>query len=175
MKDEADAKRMFFEYACNSFFMSHDGVYEEFKRYGISEAQEKEWRREYIVQWIGRLEVDDLTPVNRLHDAWASEALPALIEMASKGDSYAKLWYANAIWHLANGSDCSMILRWKARKAAIDLWQLLQAECIELTQAHKEHIRQYLWAFHASIPEEYVRIYASRQLKSAQSQQQKRS
>ena len=48
MKDEADAKRMFFDYACNSFFMSHDGVYEEYKRYGISEAQEKERCREYI-------------------------------------------------------------------------------------------------------------------------------
>jgi hypothetical protein len=168
--DEADAKRMFFDYACNTFFMLHDGDYEEYKEYGISEAQEKGWRREYIALWVSRLEVDDLTPVDRLRNAWASEALPALIKMADKGDGYAKLWYANAVWHLADGSNCDMALRQEARKAAVGLWQSLQAGYIELTQAHKEHVRQYLWAFHASTPEEYVRIYASRQLKSAQKQ-----
>ena len=98
MKDEVDVRRIFFDYACNGFFMAHDGVYEEYKRYGISEAQEKEWRREYVALWVSRLEIDDLMPVDRLRDAWAGEALPALMEMADRGDSYAKLWYANAIW-----------------------------------------------------------------------------
>jgi hypothetical protein len=168
MKAEADAKQIFFYYACNTFFMAHDGAYEEYKRYGISEAQEKEWRREYIALWISRLEVDDLTPVDHFSNAWASEALPVLMEMGDKGDSYAKLWYANAIWHLADGSNCDMTLRWKARNVATDLWQSLQTERIVLTQGHKEHIRPFLWAVHASTPEEYVRFYASRQLKSAQ-------
>lgn len=171
MKDEAEAKKMYFDYACNIFFMLHDGDYEEYKEYGINEAQEKEWRHEYIALWVSRLEVDDLTPVDRLSNAWASEALPAIMEMADQGDSYAKLWYANAIWHLADGSNCDTISRWKARKAAIDLWQSLQTECIVLTQRHNNHIRPYLWAFHASAPEEYVRSYARQQLKSAPKQQ----
>ena len=169
--EEADAKRMYFEYACHTFFMANDGVYDEYKKFGISEVQEKEWRREYIELWVSRLEVDDLTPVDRLRGAWAGEALPPLIELADRGDSYAKLWYANAIWQLANGTNIDMTLRWQARKVAVDLWQSLQTERIELTKSHEEHVRQCQGAFHASTPEEYVRIYASRQLKSAQSQQ----
>jgi ribosome biogenesis protein Tsr3 len=45
------AKKMFFDYACHTFFMQNDGVLEEYKKFGISESQETEWRREYISFW----------------------------------------------------------------------------------------------------------------------------
>ncbi|CAG0934793.1 hypothetical protein TFLX_03669 [Thermoflexales bacterium] len=157
---------MFFDYACNTFFMSHDGVYEDYKCYDISDAQEKEWRREYIALWISRLGVDDLTHVDRLCDAWADEALPALMEMAAKGDSYAKLWYANAIWQLADGSSCDMLVRWKARRVANALWQSLLTEDIELTESHKVHIASLLPALQSSAPDEYIQRYARQRLES---------
>jgi hypothetical protein len=168
MKDEeADAKHMYFEYACRTFFMANDGVYDEYMKFGISEAQEKEWRREYIALWVSRLEIDDLTPVDQLRNAWAGEALPALIEMADKGDSYSKLWYATAIWQLANGTNIDMTLRWRARKVAVDLWQSLQTDRVELTEGHRAHIASYLPAIQASTPEEYIRRYARQKLESS--------
>ena len=56
----------------------------------------------------------ELIAVDKLSNAWAVEAIPALIEMADKGDSYAKLWYANALWRLAGGaSGISVTMRKK--------------------------------------------------------------
>ncbi len=95
-QSEEPAKKMFFDYACNTFFMAHDGVLEGYKLFGISEAQEAEWRREYIAFWTSQLSTDDLTAVDQLRNAWAGEALPDLIRVADTGDGYAKLWYANA-------------------------------------------------------------------------------
>ncbi len=93
------AKNIFFDHACNRFFMDRNGVSQDYDRYGATKTQEAEWRQEYISMWVSRLSVDDLTAVRRLEDAWATEALPDLIRMADTGDSY-----ANAIWEIANGT-----------------------------------------------------------------------
>ena len=113
------------------------GLGEEYKKYGISENQEQEWYREYIEFWVNQLSVDDLTPVNRLSDAWAGEALPDLIKMADQGDSYAKLWYANAIWDIAKGVSVSGSLRRQARNTSINLWQSIVQGSIEVSENHK--------------------------------------
>ncbi len=158
---------MFFEFACNTFFMAQDGVLEQYKKFGVSKAREEEWRREYISFWVGQLSTDDLKAVDRLRDAGASEALPSLIRMARKGDSYSKLWYGNAIWALANGASLSGSMREEAINAAIAVWQLLVEQAIELSDNHKAQVLPHLRSLDASTPEEYVLNYAKRQLTAA--------
>jgi len=167
---KAKAKRMFFDYACRTFFMHNDGVLEEYRKFGITESEEKEWRQEYIAFWLSQLDVDGLTAVNRLCDADAGEALPDLIKMAGKGDSYAKLWYANAIWHIASRAsifDASMLVQNQAIQTAIDLWQSLVQGPIELSDNHTAEISPNMKHLGASMPEEYVLNYAKRMLNEA--------
>lgn len=160
--DRERAKKLFIDYACNHFYMDRDGAGIEYDKYGISEAEEKKWRREYISFWVNQLSTDDLTAVDKLSDAKATEALPALIEMADKGDSYAKLRYANAIWCITTSG---AYVRPKAEKAAIDLWQSLVQGAIEISENHKTDIsRSSMKNLEASTPEEYVLDYAVRQL-----------
>jgi hypothetical protein len=161
------AKKIFFDYACNTFYMAHDGELEEYKKIGVSAAQEAEWRREYISFWVSQLSIDDLTAVNRLGETWAGEALPDLIKMAGQGDGYAKLWYANAIWKLANGASISATMRDQAIKTAINLWQSLVQRPIELSDNHKAEISPNMKPLDASTPEEYVLNYAKRKLAEA--------
>lgn len=161
------AKKIFFDYACRHFHIDRDGLGEEYKRFGISKAQEKEWRREYIDFWVSQLSIDDMTPVNRLSDAWATEALPDLIKMADKGDSYAKLWYAIAIWKLAEAIRISVPLQEQARKTAINLWQSIVQGPIELSNNHKTTIIRSMKSLDTSTPEEYVLNYANRRLVAA--------
>jgi hypothetical protein len=165
---EQQAKEMYFEYACNAFYMDHDGVYQQYKSFGISEAQEAAWRREYIVFWIDRLSTDDLTAVNKLRDAWASEALPELIKIADTGDDYAALWYANAIWRLACGTTISTAMQGLAIQTATRLWQSLTQRPIKISASHQALIAPYMWALKASTPQEYVRNYARGQLAEAE-------
>jgi hypothetical protein len=170
--DKEKAKGMFFEYACNTFFMNNDGVLNDYLRFGISPAQENEWRQEYISFWVNQLSVDDLTAVDKLRDAEAGESLPSLMAMAREGDGYAKLWYANAIWQLANRANISKELRIQACQVAINLWQDLVEQKFDITEDHKGKIFPYLRALDASTPEEYVINYARHRLREAVSKQQ---
>jgi hypothetical protein len=125
-EDKTQAKALFFQYACRSFFMAHDGVWDQYKAFGVSEEEEQAWRREAIAYWLDRLSVEELTAVNRLQDAGAGEALPRLIELSSTGGDFARLWYANAIWQIANsGESVSAQMRGQARQVAVDLWKSL--------------------------------------------------
>jgi hypothetical protein len=128
------AKKIFFDYACNHFYMEHDGVDKEYERFAISADEEKAWRQEYISFWVSQLSVDDLTAARQLRYAWATEALSALIEIADKGDSYAKLRYADVLWDLGNSYD---IIGQRAIETAINLWQSLVQQPIELSENHK--------------------------------------
>jgi hypothetical protein len=98
-----NAKKIFFDFACSYYYMQHDGVYEEYEKYNISEEQEKDWRKEYIDLWISKLSVDDTLPLRRLTDANAQEVIPALADMSNNGDSYTKYWCAKAILDFATG------------------------------------------------------------------------
>jgi hypothetical protein len=164
---EQQAREMFFEYACNTFYMAHDGVFQEYRSFRISQAQEAAWRREFVLFWIDRLSTDDLTAVNKLRDAWAGEALPDLIKIADTGDDYTKLWFANAIWHLANGANISTATRQQATQTAVRLWQSLAQRPIRISASHHTLIVPYMWALKASTPEEYVQNYAREQLAEA--------
>lgn len=162
--DKEKAKKIFFDYACNHFYMERDGVGKEYENFGVSEAEEKEWRREYISFWVSQLSIDDLTAVDKLYYAWAVEAVPALIKMADKGDSYAKLWYANALWHISDSSRISVTMREDARRTAINLWQTIVQQPVELSENHRAKIISYK---SSSSPEKYVLNYAKSNLENA--------
>jgi hypothetical protein len=188
MNNDLDrAKEIYFYYACNHFLLDRDVDHKEYTKYNIDRTLEAVWRREYILLWKSRLSIDDFTALNRLRDAWADEALPELIEIAPKGDSFAKLWYANAIWQLTRNSHISTVLRYKGKKIAIRLWQSLTFQNIQLTEKHREEIEGTLTkmiqidqsyqlarsnAGHlpkatlvwANTPEEYILKYAKKQL-----------
>lgn len=161
------AKQMFLEYACNIFFMAHDGVYEEYKSFGISQEQETDWRREFVSFWVERLSTDDFTAVNQLSNARAFEALPELMQVADTGDDYARLWYANAIYQLASGVSVASAMQAQATDMALGLWQTLTQRPIEISDAHKVQILPNMKWLEASTPEEYVRNYARRNLENA--------
>jgi hypothetical protein len=89
------AKKIFFDYRCNEFYMAREG--ENFPQYHISEELKAEWRNEFITTWKNQLSTDDLTALQKLHDAEAFEAVPDLIALIDKGDSYAKLELVRAL------------------------------------------------------------------------------
>lgn len=137
-ESKTQAKALFFQYACNGFFMAHDGVWDQYQAFGISEEEEQVWRREYIAYWVERLSVEEFTAVDKLRDAGAGEALPRLIELSNTGGDFARLWYANAIWHLANsGEGVSAKMRGQARQVAVELWKSLLPESPEGSLRHQ--------------------------------------
>jgi hypothetical protein len=167
-KDDLEkAKKLFFDYSCNQYFMIHDGVYEEFKRYGIRLEQEIAWRKEFISYWENRLSVDDLHPLDQLEHTNAVESIPSILTLADKGDGYAKLWYANALWKLCSLEKAPVELQKQGKQKSTELWQELSKQDIgEISENHKKKIMPFLFAMGASTPEEYVRTYAKKQLES---------
>lgn len=136
------AKEIFFNYACNHFFLDREVDADEYKKYDISNEQEKIWTREYISYWISKLSADDFQAVNNLSATYAGEALPEMIRISELGDSFTKLWYANAIWNIAWGGVMSPILRERARRKSISLWQSLLSNPIEFTDEHRKKISE---------------------------------
>lgn len=163
--DLAEAKQLFFYYACNHFFMDHDGAGERYRKFSVSPAQEKEWRQEYIAFWLSKLSTDDLEPLDKLGDAWAHEVLPQLIALADKGDGYAKLWFANTIWQLTQSGETPRELIEQGRDLALNLWRSLVDKPVVLSQSHSEKITPLAQqALGASTPKEYITNYAKRKL-----------
>ena len=159
------AKEIYFYYACNHFFLDRDGDSDEYKSFSVTAREEQEWRKEYIEIWINKLSVDDLHPIDRLRDAGVNEALPVMIKMADKGDSFSKLWFANAMYDMARWMIFSPILRFRAMSKAKNLWKQLSQNSIELTEAHRKEItRGTMRALSAADAEEYIRNYARRKL-----------
>src|SRR5689334_17771482 len=156
---EAEAKAMFFSYACHTFFMAHDSaaIYERYKAFGISEALEQAWRREFIAHWVSRLSTDDMTAVNWLRDADADEALPDLLGIAGNGDSYARLWFANAIWHIAERARLPASLSDQVARTTVNLWLSAANGPVELSEQHRQWIEGVIskGALDASTPEEF--------------------
>lgn len=114
--------------------------YKEYKFYNVSNEQEREWTREYVSYWISKLSVDDFQAVNNLSAVCVKEALPEIFRISELGDSFVKLWYANAIWKIASGSMMSPIMRERARRKSIHLWRSLLNNPIELTDDHRKEI-----------------------------------
>ncbi len=156
---------MFFDSRCNLYNMWLDGVDEEYRRLGISKAQEAEWCQEYVSFWASQLSVDDLTAVWWLSGFDA--ALPDLLKMARKGDSYAQLFYANAIWETINSYTISAPMRELAIRIAMEIWQSLVQHPIEISDKHRAEIVPGMKVLGASNPEQYVRKYAKMKLTEA--------
>ncbi len=136
------AKEIFFRYACNHFHLDREVDAEEYKKFDISNEQEKTWTREYVSHWISQLSVDDLHALNCLRDSYADEALPELFRLSALGDSFAKLSFANTIWDIAHGGMMSPILRERARRKAVSLWQSLLENPVEFTNEHRRIVSE---------------------------------
>jgi hypothetical protein len=161
--ENAEAKKMFFDYCCNHFFMNHNDELDKYRKYRISKRQEKLWCKEFNAYWISRLTPNDLTALHQLENAGAIEALPEIISQADKGDGYAKLRYADAIWWIA---DIPWYFKRKlALDTAIRLWKSLVEKPFEITEAHRAEISGYLDFLKLKTPEEYVVTFAKRNLR----------
>lgn len=132
------AKEIFFQYACNHFYLDRETDAVEYKKFDVSKEQEKIWYREYVSYWISQLSLDDLRALNRLRDTYADEALPELLRLSTLGDSFAKLSFANTIWDIAYGGMMSPIMRESSRRKAVSIWQGLLNNPIELTDSHRQ-------------------------------------
>jgi hypothetical protein len=162
-EDQEQAKKIFFEYSCNHYYMSREGI--NSNQYHIAKEQEAEWRNEFIAEWISKLSTDDLTAVHKLEGASAIEAVPDLIAIADRGDSYVKLWVANAIWFISFKNDIERALQKQTRDVAIELLELIIASQVQLSENHKKAIpSEGIKNLHASTPEEYIVNYAKRLL-----------
>lgn len=181
------AKEIFFQYACNHFFLDREVDVDEYKKFDISNEQENKWTREYVSHWISQLSVDDFQAVDCLADTNAGEALPELFRLSELGDSFAKLWYANAIWNIACGGLMSPIMRERARQKTISLWKSLLENPTELTDEHRKKVSEIVEdqiqlqktiqmatasrgltplqaIYSAKTPEEYILNYAKNKL-----------
>jgi len=164
-RDLEKAKKLFLEHECSHYQMGHEGVYNEYKKYRISKEKEKEWRNEFASNWTSRLSVDDMTPVDKLKAAGAYEALPNLFDLAAKGDSYVKLWTADAIWTLAIQKDIDANLKKQAIDTALELLNSIIEGKVPLSEKYKKKISNYplmIKRLNASTPEEYVVNFAKR-------------
>lgn len=150
------AKEIFFQYACNHFYLNREVEAVEYKRFDISKEQEKIWYREYVSYWISQLSLDDLGALNHLRDAYAEEALPELLRLSTLGDSFAKLSFANTIWDIAYGGMMSPIMRERSRRKAVSIWQALLNNPIELTDSHGQ-----------IVTEDYILNYARNKLEES--------
>ena len=158
------AKEIFWRYGSgNRFYMDRDGVREEYEELAVSPEQEAAWRAEFIEYWSTRLSTDDLTPLNNLLDAGAKEVLPRVLELADRGDDYARLWFAIAIWKLAGG--LAQDRRAEALAESNRILAHLVANSSHISPLHRASVtRDMLAAFDASTAEEYVANYARRKL-----------
>ena len=152
---KAKAKKIFFDYRCNEFYMAREG--ENFPQYHISEELKAEWRNEFIAYWISKLSVDDLEAVTRLTGAQPIEAIPDLFGIVENGDSYAKLMITGAIESASSKYGIDKNLRKQTLDRVIKLYESIVGTQIQLSEKHRKEIL----AFHPSIlgnltPEEYV-------------------
>jgi hypothetical protein len=160
------AKKIFFEYSCNHYYMSREAV--DFNKYHISKEQENEWRNEFIAYWISKLSIDDLAAVHRLEGSDAIEAVPDLIAIADKGDSYVKLWIASAIWSISFKNDIDTTLQKQTLDIAIKLLESIVENQVLLSEYHRNEIPIVgMKNFGASTPEEYIINFAKRKLENA--------
>jgi hypothetical protein len=166
VEDMEQAKKIFFEYSCNHYYMSREGI--DFKNYHISKEQEIEWRNEFIAYWVSKLSVDDLAAVHRLEGANAIESVPDLIDIANKGDSYVKLWVASAIWSVSFRNDIDTKLQKQTLDIAIKLLESIVESQVQLSENHRKEIPAIgMKNLGASTPEEYIVNFAQRKLKEA--------
>lgn len=150
----AEAKKIFFEYSCNGLYMAQNDV--NFSQYHISKAQQAEWRNEFIAYWRSQLSTEDLTAIQKLRDAQATEALPDLLTMVGKGDSYAQLRVAEALWALSYLVNNDKALKKQTKAAAVQLAQSILNNPIQASESHKLEMAK----MGGNDPKAYITLFA---------------
>ncbi len=153
-EDKAEAKKIFFEYACNHSYMYRADI--DFKKYRISKEQEAEWRNEFIAYWRSRLSTEDLTAARKLWEASATESIPDLLALVDQGDSYAKLRIAEALLFLGNEWGVDRTVRKQTRAIARQTLQSVLENPAQVSESHKIEIER----LGGSDPEEYIITFA---------------
>lgn len=166
-----EAKKKFWDYACTHFYMAHDGLDSEYRKYCVSPEQESIWRSEYIEYWSGQLTGSDLLALQKLADAGAFEALPQLLETANQGDSYAAYRFACLIWDLAGFRADDPALRSLARQTSLQIWSDLCNQMVQLTDDHRRLLSQIDPAANHKTPEEVLRELTRHKIQTAETQQ----
>ncbi|MFK5921018.1 MAG: hypothetical protein QM496_02470 [Verrucomicrobiota bacterium] len=117
------AKEMFWQYACNHFFIARDGFYEEYKKLGGGNKDEEAlWKLEFIADQLTKLSTDDFKPLHQLCSAKAGEAIPALLDVDEYGDDLSRFWYAFTLHDLTRHGFISEENKKKALMKANELW-----------------------------------------------------
>lgn len=116
-KDILRARKLYFDYCGNSFFMHREGVYDEYKAYNISKEQELLWKEELVETLYNQLSVDGGYAFHKLsmiaedyHDYSIVEKLIAYLSTnMTKGDSLIKLIYAETLLRIACSTELTKI------------------------------------------------------------------
>ena len=155
-EEREQAKKIFFEYNCNELNMARDGE-NFFSKYPISDEQITEWRNEFITHWISKLSVDDLEAVTRLSGAEAIEAVPDLLSIAEKADSYVKSKIAFAIMSASSKYGIDKNLRKQTLDIVIKLSESIVESQIQLSENHRKQILAFPEVTPGTLtPEDYV-------------------
>jgi hypothetical protein len=166
MIDHEPAKKLFWQYACNYFFLAHDGALEDYKRFGVSSEKEKEWRDEYIAHWISKLSSSDLVALTSLRQANAHESLQVLLKFSDYGDDYSKFWFAFTIAELAKLKDTDRKETIVARETAQKLWREILSKPNGISPEHRDEVKYFmLEGLKATTAEEYIQKFTLKKLK----------
>jgi hypothetical protein len=163
------ARQLFWDYACNHFYMAHDGVDAEYKQYQISSEQEHAWRVEYIRYWTDQLSGEFLLPLQRLTDAVAYECLPDLIRL-SPTDDYFAYRLADTLWELAGFWTADHAVRDEARETALRLWRGLTYRLLKINPEYRKILEDTDGVSIRETAEVELRAMAARKIETAESQ-----
>jgi hypothetical protein len=150
------AKEIYMRYGCSTSGRWREGDYDEYKSHGISEEQEREWRKEYLKDLLDRLESD---PCNG--GCWSSaymhcatrreqESLDPLMDILddkqSEMDSFSKMICAEAILDFLKNEWIRRDRRERLRSLGIDLLQSVIREPGNIDKRFREmdHLRDKL-------------------------------
>lgn len=165
MKNLERAKQIYFDYVCSYFFMSRDGILEEYNSFGISKKQELKWRKEFVDLWSNQLSLENFDAINKLSHASAYEAIPSILKIYGNGDSYSTLWFSIALINISR----STYIKKKTKIKLIDLIKKKLNEIINnpiiISSNNKKIIRPHVKALNAKTTQEYVFNYAKILLK----------
>jgi hypothetical protein len=164
VKEEEEAKKIFFEYSGNHLEMARNEV--NFSKYQISREQEAEWRNEFIAYWRSQLSTEDLTAVQKLGEIYAVESIPDLLAIVDQGDSYTRLRIAEALHVISYWIDKDRGLRKQTRAAAIRIAQSILDNPVQVSERHKSEIARlgdpnpedYIITFAKSIKGEHIKV-----------------
>lgn len=148
-----EAKKIFFEYSGNRLHMAQNDV--NFSQYHIGREQEAEWRNELIAYWRSQLSTEDLTAVRKLIYAEAVEAVPDLFAMVGKGDSYANLRVAEALWALSYRIK-DKTLQKQTKSTAMQIAKSILDRPIQVSESHRIEMK----SLGGTDPKEYITLFA---------------